>query len=1153
MEDNNDEDNNNDNEEERPKRKKRRKRKKKLTTKEEPDDNNENNNNDENNNNNDENNNNNNDENINIDDDNVNKEESNEKKKKKKRRKRKKKLNDENNSNENDENNNEELEKNKENEINELAKTVVIKKKKKKRKKRDKEKENKSSFDNNNKNFIYDPDENDEENKMQLTNIEKAKTKIDKLISISQRPLTSTILRAGKKTFNLNNNFEENNLINKISEEQINNNKKEYDNYDIDWKTVKKKFLKKIEEIMNELKIYDTIDIALISTTNCIKKEYGNFKINNHHVICPLKNYNNINWAKEPFSLLRNKLYDLSSPGNLIEKYNLFDFSNRACNEYEVYDAKINLLKMSGNDLKEKLKPETYSFISKEDTDKIKPTLILFFSLNDENSINIYKETLNFLNDYNEDIIFMPIYSPLIQEEKNIYFVMDMLSRYEVYKNGDKFDIYFSMDDALNKRFKYISEDNKRNITNKIIFLDIFNNHLIVRAIKDLDNFTFNLINKNKIINKEKYKSTLKNLFNLKKSPSEFLKETPLIEPFNCNWILKKTKIYSISKNSQELKHKTTLYDGLSGYINGEQLYSDERKKSEKLLNLFNNLGNYQMRLNPVKLSLSYKKINKLIISEMSKCLKANKKLKEVNYQSIFQTNKIILSIGSNFNIQKFMPIKLNSFKLEIQVNIDLFEEYDPLNIIGSMQGLTLYTYFSNCDYIACYPKLGEIFPNEFILTDSETFQEIKVDINPDKDKPSLLIIFSLALQNFFASNELSSRFKLIKHKLEKLYKEEKINIYLIYRGEPSNFSERFDQIRDDPIFSLCPELYIKSSSNLKFPLIYQNNDIESTDSQIMTFILNKENKLVYSGNLEDIKIDKTFEKLLDDSNEEIDDVLVYKMNSRLKYEDFENIIKKIEKDIENILEKELNKENNLLYRPFFSLSYNVYTNFENEDTDNQRYINHTRLRILIKEKHIKIFKNNEEFKKLSNELKNKYDVSTIVVSIECSNIDINQENKCENCNQKINIKSEPWWLDEDSQKIFCEKCGEEFSNDIKNETFITYFNTNEFKDEVIQEMYSNFLNRSGNINPVLGEKCKLCKNKIGEIYYLNMTHFNIEYSETPIIPIDICENCFNEMKNKKEEPFMNDSVKRLNYEKFGLNYKHMIYRKIYIPLSGEY
>ena len=254
----------------------------------------------------------------------------------------------------------------------------------------------------------------------------------------------------------------------------------------------------------------------------------------------------------------------------------------------------------------------------------------------------------------------------------------------------------------------------------------------------------------------------------------------------------------------------------------------------------------------------------------MTKCFNMNKKLENIKYQSIFQTQKIILSIGSNFGIQKFMPIVSNSFKLELQIDINLFEELESLNIIGSMQGLSLYTYFSNCDYICCYPKIGEIFPNELTLTDSESFQEIKVDINSEGNKPSLLIIFSLALQNFFASNELSSRFKLIKHKLEKLYDEKKINIYLIYRGEPSKFSERFEQIKDEQIFSLCPKLYIKSSSNLKFPLIYQNNDIESTDSQIMSFILNKENKLVYSGNLEDIQIDKTFEELCKDSTGEI-------------------------------------------------------------------------------------------------------------------------------------------------------------------------------------------------------------------------------------------------------------------------------------------
>ena len=187
------------------------------------------------------------------------------------------------------------------------------------------------------------------------------------------------------------------------------------------------------------------------------------------------------------------------------------------------------------------------------------------------------------------------------------------------------------------------------------------------------------------------------------------------------------------------------------------------------LFKLLKNLGNYRYRFSPTKFSLSPTEKNKLIIDEMKKCLRMNDKLKNVKYQSIFQTQNIILSIGSNFGIKKFLPIESNSFRLELQVDINLFEELIPLNIIGAMQGLTLYTYFNNCDYIACYPKIGEIFPNELTLTDTESFEEIHVQINPDGDKPSLLIIFSLALQNFFASNELSSRFKLIKHKLEKI------------------------------------------------------------------------------------------------------------------------------------------------------------------------------------------------------------------------------------------------------------------------------------------------------------------------------------------------------------------------------------------------
>jgi hypothetical protein len=42
-------------------------------------------------------------------------------------------------------------------------------------------------------------------------------------------------------------------------------------------------------------------------------------------------------------------------------------------------------------------------------------------------------------------------------------------------------------------------------------------------------------------------------------------------------------------------------------------------------------------------------------------------------------------------------------------------------------------------------------------------------------------------------------------------------------------------------------------------------------------------------------------------------------------------------KKIEEINEEEIKNNNVLLYRPFFSLSYNEYTNFENDKTDNER------------------------------------------------------------------------------------------------------------------------------------------------------------------------------------------------------------------------
>ena len=388
----------------------------------------------------------------------------------------------------------------------------------------------------------------------------------------------------------------------------------------------------------------------------------------------------------------------------------------------------------------------------------MKPHLLLFFSFNDEKFILFYKEVLEYLKEKGDKFIFLPVYAEIIQAQKNIYYVTAMLSKYKVYKKGDQFDIFFCSHDKLNSRFKYISEDNKRTITCKTAFIDVINDKFVVRAIRDLDSFTFNLIeHSGNQINKEKHQKIIKNLQIFKKKSKNKLKNTSLEEPFSCKWILKKTKIYTISKEEQILKLNYTLYDSLTGKLNCQNIYKSSEKNYQKLSKLLSDLFYYKLRANPKSLRLTYNQKNQLIIEEMEKCLKMNEEIKNVTYQGIFQTQKIIMSLGSNFDIeQKFEPIKSKSFKLEVHLDINLFDELNPMNIIGSLYSLTLFSYFNNCDYIACLPKIGEKFPDKLTLTDSKTLKDIQISLNPQENKSSLLVIFSLAFQNYFASNELT-------------------------------------------------------------------------------------------------------------------------------------------------------------------------------------------------------------------------------------------------------------------------------------------------------------------------------------------------------------------------------------------------------------
>jgi hypothetical protein len=236
------------------------------------------------------------------------------------------------------------------------------------------------------------------------------------------------------------------------------------------------------------------------------------------------------------------------------------------------------------------------------------PHLLLFFSPNDEKSIILYREILDY-SKQNKNFVFFPIHAELIKEEKNIKFVTEMLYRYKVYKRGDEFTILFSANDGLNKRFKYISEDNKKTITCKIVFIDLIDDKFVVRAIRDLDSFTFNLIDKEYMVDKNRHQEIKKKLEIFKKEAKKKLKNTPLKEPFSCNWILRKVKIYTFPKK-QKMALKYTLYDPLTGETNCHNLYKVENEDYQKLSEMLKDLGNYKLRSNPKKFSLTYEQKN---------------------------------------------------------------------------------------------------------------------------------------------------------------------------------------------------------------------------------------------------------------------------------------------------------------------------------------------------------------------------------------------------------------------------------------------------------------------------------------------------------------------------------------------------------------
>ena len=104
------------------------------------------------------------------------------------------------------------------------------------------------------------------------------------------------------------------------------------------------------------------------------------------------------------------------------------------------------------------------------------------------------------------------------------------------------------------------------------------------------------------------------------------------------------------------------------------------------------------------------------------------------------------------------------------------------------------------------------------------------------------------------------------------------------------------------------------------------------------------------------------------------------------------------------------------------------------------------------------------------------------------------------------------------------------------------YIKSTNIDKEIISELYNFNIKYELEIGSSLGQNCKICNELLINDFYLNLTHFNQLSDVSPLLPIDICSDCFNIIE--KGEDFKKKKLKE-KFNKFGLSYEHMIYKKI--------
>lgn len=866
---------------------------------------------------------------------------------------------------------------------------------------------------------------------------------------------------------------------------------------DPNWPEAKRNFILACGEIIKSNNLETSLNISITKIISINKNDYDQFSSAVNYQVTISNKVNNLQWNKKPLVQVKKAIIDLASKDSLIQLSQCFNWTKES-NEYESFQSSIKLLRIS------KTNQDLEHFILNPEVINNKPLVILIFSLTDENSLLFLKEMLTYRKK-NTSFGFIPIYGePLENANKSLY-IWEIMEKMKVTDN--QLELYFVEDSKLDNCFKYLTDDNLRKINTKAIVID---HNKMIRMILPPEKFSFNIIENLNII-KNEFKQVKINMFDSLKEKN--MDKTFLSTPCNVELFLKKCKVYSFIEGEAPQLYHEVLY----GKIEQNEIFADKMK----------NVAHFIKRAPREQNKPTWKQRNDLVIQEMKNFIE-NVQLHGIKYCSTYHRTNKIISISKEKS-QKFSILPGKTFQMTFELLNDLFEQQFQMAITSAMSIFSEYSCFGKINFLNTVPQINTPFCNKMTLINKDNRKDEDILLT-DTQKPSFLIILS-PYKEFLAKAELQSRLAKLDKDIDEYYEE--VNVYIIYRGEVETMRD-IDFLLDDSVFTRELPVYVLSSNNNTFPLYYQNNGMETEDSQFLTIITDSANKVVYVGNTDDIQIKNTFNNLIQENETQV----IYKKHIPLTFDYFNSQVKPLIDEIEKIIRLEFEKEKELLYKPFIDISYNTNTKFT-DTKEGDSFINNFRLRVLIKERHKEFITKSKDMKEIIKTIKS-FGGFVQIIPIPCVTLEIPSE--CTQCNKEMEEK-DPFYFNQETNALYCIDCEKtlEFI-----EVYLIYFKSTSFDDEIIEEYFESNVRNDQPLNPYLGALCKICKGTLGNPYYVNLTHFNVISQSSPFEPIDICQYCFSCMTDKK---------KRFNYFKektavniLGLNSKQMIYRKIKMP-----